>query len=576
MAISCFSQPILFVLLSISITSSGAKKPNIILIMADDLGIGDVGCFGNTTIKTPNIDRLAREGAKLTHHLSASSLCGPSRAAFLTGRYPIRSGMAPRGFPPVFIFVASSGGLPTSETTFAELAKAAGYTTALMGKWHQGWSESSFGDYEHHPNNQGFDYFYGFPLTNLKDFGSDTRESLMKSVFPYWNHQLITTFLVLFICFTCLYSTRMIGLALYIVLVIFVSSVLFTLHYAYIIRYKNFNSLLYRNKELVEQPMELSTLTKRFAAEGVEFLENRQKDDKPFLLMVSWSQVHTYLNTTKEFRGRNKHGRYGDAVEEMDWGVGEILDTLDRLNLVDNTLVYFTSDNGGHLEERNADGEVHGGYNGIYKGGKAHGAVDGGIRVPTVLRYPPAVRPGTVIDEPTSLMDIFPTIANIIQTKLQQKLHIDGYDMIPLLSGKETVSPHDFMFHYCGDDIHAIRYRPKHGMEVWKLAIRSPNYLPGKQVCRFFCNCRNAVVNNPPLLYDMTSDPSELRPLDLSRYPEIVNIMLKAMDDHKNSIIPQPCQMDLSRILWKPWLQPCCGSFPSCSCIDKKYEGQFE
>ncbi|KAK6182086.1 hypothetical protein SNE40_009850 [Patella caerulea] len=565
----------LILVLLIIIQCSDAKKPNIILMMADDLGIGDVGCFGNTTIKTPNIDRLAREGAKLTQHLSASSLCTPSRAAFLTGRYPIRSGMAARGFARVTLFVAASGGLPTSETTFAELAKTAGYKTALLGKWHQGLSQDSLGDYEHHPNSQGFEYFYGYPLTNMKDFGKDTRESLFRSIFPYWNFQIVTAFVIMFICCTCLYSTRMVGLALYIILVIFGSSVLFTVHYAIIIRYRDFNSLLFRNKELVEQPMELSTLTRRFAAEGVEYLEKRRNDKEPFLLTIGWPHMHTYLDTAKAFVNRNKHGRYGDALEELDWGVGEILGALDRSNLADNTFIYFTSDNGGHLEERNADGEVHGGYNGIYKGGKAHGAVDGGIRMPTVLRYPPAVRPGTVIDEPTSLMDVFPTIANIIQTKLQPKLHIDGQDMMPLLSGKETVSSHDFMFHYCGDDIHAIRYRPRTGSSIWKLVLKSPNYLPGKQMCQFACSCQEAIVNDPPLLHDMTSDPSESRPVDGTRHPEVVSLMLKALEDHKDSIIPVINQLDMPRLLWKPWLQPCCGSFPSCSCSDEKFEGQF-
>ncbi|KAJ8308867.1 hypothetical protein KUTeg_013741 [Tegillarca granosa] len=123
--------------------------------------------------RTPNIDRIAEEGAQLRHHLAASSMCSPSRTALLTGRYPIRSGMVPSSQIRINIFVASSGGLPKNEITIASLAKEAGYKTALIGKWHLGLSRETFDDFEHHPKNHGFDYFYGLPLTNLKDFGND-------------------------------------------------------------------------------------------------------------------------------------------------------------------------------------------------------------------------------------------------------------------------------------------------------------------------------------------------------------------------------------------------------------------
>ncbi|ESP03035.1 hypothetical protein LOTGIDRAFT_185807 [Lottia gigantea] len=570
-----FQTVFLIPVLLLVFSPSHAKPPNIVLMIADDLGIGDIGCFGNTTVKTPNIDRIAKEGAKLTHHLSASSLCTPSRAAFLTGRYPIRTGMASRNFYRVSLFVAAPGGLPNNETTYAEVAKTAGYKTALIGKWHLGWSKNSLNDFDHHPNNQGFDYFYGYPLTNMKDFGDDPRESLLLSIFPLWHYQLATMVILLIITTGSFYRMKMIRLFLFVFLVAFGSLLVFSVHYVCIIRYKDFNSLLYRNTDLVEQPIELPTLTRRLAAEGVEYLEDRSKDQDPFLLLMSWTHMHTFLDTADKFKGRNKHGRYGDALEEMDWGVGEILNALDRLNMVDNTLVYFTSDNGGHLEERSADGDVHGGYNGIYKGGKAHGAVDGGIRMPSVARYPPSIRPGSVIDEQTSMMDIFPTISKLMGAKLGNSIQIDGRNIMPLLSGNEKVSPHDFMFHYCGDEIHAIRYRPRDGTSTWKLVLKSPDYIPGKQVCLFVCSCKGAIVNDPPLLHDMTSDPSEKNPIDITKHQSIVKTMLKAMKDHQASILPVDYQLDVSKQLWRPWLQPCCGTFPSCHCIDQKYHGKF-
>ncbi|KAK2501355.1 hypothetical protein MC885_002021 [Smutsia gigantea] len=149
--------------------SQAVSRPNFILLMADDLGIGDPGCYGNKTLRTPNIDRLAHEGVKLTQHLVASPLCMPSRAAFMTGRYPIQSGMESQARVGVFLFSASSGGLPNSEITFAKLLKNQGYSTALIGKWHLGNNCHNKADFCHHPMSHGFNYFYGLLGTNMRD-----------------------------------------------------------------------------------------------------------------------------------------------------------------------------------------------------------------------------------------------------------------------------------------------------------------------------------------------------------------------------------------------------------------------
>lgn len=566
------TPPELLILISVfGVAIPVNAKPNIVIFIADDLGYGDVGCFGNTSLNTPNIDRLAREGAKMTHHLAAASMCSPSRTALLTGRYPVRSGMVPSGHIRINTFVASRGGLPPSEVTIAELAQSVGYKTALIGKWHLGLSRT-YGDNIYHPLNHGFDSFYGIPLTNLRDFGDDG-DSIFREYLPVWQWRCLV---IIFIgCLSCfgLYKRDYIGICSALVLIMLtlipVGTFLFVAT-----NMKVLNSMIYKDMEIVEQPIRLRGMTQRFARESIEFLDQRKRDNSPFLLVVSWTHVHTALQVTKSFHGRTHHGRYGDAVEELDSGVGEITHALETLGFRDNTIVYFTSDNGGYLEERGLKGEINGGYNGIFKGGKGQGAVEGGIRMPGVIRWPGKVTPGTIVDEPTWMMDMYPTLARAIGAELPDDRQIDGQDILPLLSQVQTVSPHTFMVHYCGIDIHAIRYRPRTGNKVWKLALRSPNYVPATNKCLPICTCPDAVVHESPLLYDLTSDPREAEPLDYSNNFELqklVDVIMEGHERHIRSVEPVEIQFSTRNLVWRPHLQVCC-NFPNCHCTDPKYK----
>ncbi|KAI8497453.1 hypothetical protein Bbelb_247590 [Branchiostoma belcheri] len=421
-------------------TSRGTDRPNFVFFVADDLGIGDVGCFGNDTIRTPNIDRIAAKGAKLTQHLAAAAVCTPSRSAFLTGRYPIRYGMVGTDLPLAFVQLAIPSGLPRSEVTFPQLAKGHGYRTALLGKWHLGLNCGWAGDHCHHPSKFGFDYFYGLPLSNGLDCDPEATE----------------------------------------------------------------------------------------------------------------------------FRGRSRHGLYGDAVEELDWSVGVVMATLERLGLTENTFVYFTSDNGGHIETG-----VEGGSNGIYKGGKGQGGSEGGIRMPTLVQWPRKIKPGTVVSEATSQMDIFPTVADILGAPLPQDKVIDGRNIMPLLGGAAVTSPHDVLFHYCSEYLHAVRYRPREGNVTWKAHFVSYNWDPGTSGCYSLriCRCAGQEVthNDPPLLYDVTNDPVEARPISDPRYPVVMGVIKKAVEEHVKSLTEVEKQIGLSNFIPRPWLQECC-NFPFCDC----------
>ncbi len=262
-----------------------ADRPNVVIVFCDDLGYGDLGCYGHPTIRTPNLDRMAQEGQKWTNFYAAASVCTPSRAALLTGRLPIRNGMASDRRR--VLFPDSAGGLPPDEVTIAEALKPLGYATACVGKWHLGHLP------QYLPTRQGFDSYFGIPYSNDMDRVADSpkgREAFWDPKIEYWNVPLM------------------------------------------------------RDERIVERPADQNTITKRYAEESVAFL--RKNRDRPFFLYLAHSMPHVPLFTSDEFRGTSLRGLYGDVIEEIDWSVGRVLDTLRELKLDRKTLVVFTSDNG--------------------------------------------------------------------------------------------------------------------------------------------------------------------------------------------------------------------------------------
>lgn len=344
------------VLISLLIVSSifaqSAKRPpNFVVIFCDDLGYGDLGSFGNPTIRTPHLDRMAAEGQRWTSFYSADSVCTPSRAALLTGRLPIRTGM----FSDTrrVLFPDSAEGLPHSEITIAELLKTRGYATTAIGKWHLGWQP------EFLPMKQGFDSYYGIPYSNDMDaaFSFDSREQ-------------------------------------------------------YISRMKNprreyWNAPLMRDEQILERPAEQTTITERYTDEAIRFINANR--NKPFFLYLAHSMPHMPLFRSKKFENKSLGGLYGDVIEELDANVGRLLDALRRLKLERNTLVVFTSDNGPW-----AVFEEQGGSSGLLRGAKG-GTYEGGMRVPAIFWQPGAIKPGVVMDIGATLdvLPTFCTLAGV-------------------------------------------------------------------------------------------------------------------------------------------------------------------
>ncbi|XP_070814236.1 steryl-sulfatase [Chaetodon trifascialis] len=554
---------LMLLLLEVShVSSQERSRPNFVLMMVDDLGIGDLGCYGNTTLRTPNIDQLAQEGVKLTHHIAAASLCTPSRAAFLTGRYPIRSGVAGDGKAGVFIFTAASGGLPSHELTFAKIAKQQGYETALIGKWHLGLNCKSSDDHCHHPSIHGFNYFFGIPLTNLRDCqpGHGTVFQLHKYL-PYSTLSIVLATAALLHYIGVITIRRGLILSLLSLLVVVMALIA-----GFIMVIPYFNCVLMRDHRVVEQPFAPENLTQRMTQEAVDFIE--RNSERPFLLFFSFLHVHTALFTSAAFRGTSSHGIYGDAVHEVDWIVGQIMQTLDRLRLRENTLVYLTSDQGAHLEEISARGEVHRGWNGIYKAGKSTNW-EGGIRVPGILSWPGSIPAGRQVDEPTSNMDLFPTVVQLSGASIPEDREIDGHDLMDLLQGRAERSKHEFLFHYCSTYLNAVRWHPQNSSSVWKAFYFTPNFYPENETVCFhthicFCTPDSVTYHDPPLLFDLSRDPSETTPQTPATEPafhSILAVIEEAVERHRRSVKPVEKQLSVGNVIWKPWLQPCRSTF---------------
>ena len=346
-----------------------AGRPNIVIILADDLGWGDLGCYGHPSIRTPNLDRMAAEGMRFTDFYSAAEVCTPSRAALLTGRYAIRSGMCSARWR--VLRRDSLGGLPAGEITIAQALRTRGYATACLGKWHLG---NYANDPAHHPRRHGFDYYFGLPHSNdmnptpLAPPGATAR---LDQQAEWWA------------------------------------------------------APLYRNEQQIECPADQTTLTRRYTEEAVKFIAGHKA--APFFLYLAHTFPHVPLFASGKFRGQSRRGLYGDVVEEIDWSVGQVLDALRREGLDRDTLVFFTSDNGPWLTHGEAGGSA-----GLLRDGKGS-TWEGGMREPGIAWWPGRVPAGVVTHELASTLDLFPTCLKLAGAEIPRNRIIDGVDQRPLL-----------------------------------------------------------------------------------------------------------------------------------------------
>ncbi len=459
--------------------------PNIVLINADDLGYGDLSCYGSGAIATPHIDSLAGGGVRFTDFHACDSVCTPSRAGLLTGRYPARMmldtplspGSQPLGKRALvrlgylagrvglldLATRAASRGLAREEITLAEALKAGGYRTGMVGKWHLG----DFGtEPRFNPLRHGFDSFFGVPYSNDME------------PFP-----------------------------------------------------------LYRGEALLDEHIQdQSTLTSRYTEEAVRIIEDAAGEGRkaarltgsattearegdgagrrgaaasdartPFFLYLAHTFPHRPLFASKDFTGASGGGLYGDVVEELDWSVGRVLAALEDAGVAENTLVLFTSDNGPWYQ----------GSPGTFRGRKGQ-SFEGGHRVPFLARLPGFIPPGSVCTAPAVNLDLFPTLLALAGLALPGDRIIDGADISALLAGASDASPHEFLYLYHHGELEGVR------AGRWKYFRETSHYVWPMPANRKLGSLTNHTTGPLPLLFDLTTDPGEAYDL-AERHPQVVD-----------------------------------------------------
>jgi len=433
------------------------RPPNFVIIFADDLGYGDVGCFGSKNMRTPNLDRMAAEGMRFTSFY-AQPVCGPSRAAIMTGCYPLR--VAERGniknIHPI---------LHPREITVAELLRPLGYATAMIGKWDLAKHANRGYHIDLLPQGQGFDTHFGTPSSN-----------------DNWAR-----------------------------------------------------TVLLRNGNVIEDPIRQdASTTERYADETIEFIKRNK--DRPFFTYLCPNMPHTALHVSDRFRGKTKRGLYGDVVEEMDFHVGRILDTLRTEELAERTYVLFTSDNGPWLiKNRNhrqgIGDEDHGGSASPLRSGKVS-TWEGGVRVPSVFWAPSQIPAGTTCDELASTLDVLPTIAALAGAELPDDRILDGEDIRHLLAGKLDEPSKDKTFcYYFLTHLQAVR------QGKWKLHLPRPDrppwlrpFTPNRHI-----HPSDDIGTARPMLFDLEADIGETTDL-AEEYPQVVERLLAVADAARRDI----------------------------------------
>ncbi len=491
------------ILLPTALRAQQSKTPNIVVIMADDLGYGDLSCYGATELATPHIDKLATQGLRFTSGYCSASTCTPTRYSFLTGNYAFRTpgtGIAPPNSPAII--------QPGTET-IASLLKKAGYQTAVIGKWHLGLGEKGVGpdwngQLKPGPLEIGFNECFLLPTTNdrvpqvyVKDHHvlnldpsdplwvgnkkpSDshptgkTHRSALKMDWSHGHNSTIHN------------GISRIGF------------------------YTGGNAARFRDEDLADKWIEKS----------VKFMQANK--DKPFFLFFSSHDCHVPRMPHERFHGKSGLGFRGDAIVQLDWCVGELTKTLDRLGLTENTIVVFCSDNGPVMDDGYKDDALEklGNHKaaGPYTGGK-YSVFEGGCRTPFITRWPGTITPG-VSDEMVCTIDLAASLASMVGQDVPNGALTDSFDLLGALTGKPGAVGRDHLAVQDNGNKGTLGFIKKEGDKIWKLheykKKRARNVTVEQKLA--------TSVREPLELYELTSDPTEAKPLQSKMADKVQNL----------------------------------------------------
>ncbi len=422
------------------------RPPNIVVIFIDDMGYADIGPFGAKGYATPHLDRMAREGRKFTDFYVTQAVCSASRAGLLTGCYNVRVGILGALGP------KARHGINANEVTLAEICKQKGYATACYGKWHLGHHKKFL------PMQHGFDDYFGLPYSNdMWPYHPGVLHLPMEQRLKKWTHLPLI----------------------------------------------DGNSVI--NPKVTGKDQE--QLTTQYTERAVQFIEKNKNNQ--FFLYLPHSMVHVPLYVSEKFKGKSKAGLFGDVMMEVDWSVGQILDTLRKHKLDKNTLVIFTADNGPWLSYGD-----HAGSAAPLREGKGT-MFDGGCRESTLMWWPGTVPAGSVCKTPAMTIDILPTVAKLIGAKLP-KHKIDGKSIVKLIKGTSNESSQEAYYFYYSKQLQAIR------MGKWKLHFpHGYRTMAGKPGGKGGIPTRYSQAKIELSLFDMEKDMGETTDVK-DKYPQVL------------------------------------------------------
>lgn len=497
--------PLLVLVSAAGLAALGAPQPpNILLLLMDDMGWGDLGVYGEPSRETPNLDRMAAEGMLFPSFYSANPLCSPSRAALLTGRLPIRNGFyttnghARNAYTPQEIV----GGIPDSERLLPQLLKEAGYATKIVGKWHLGHRP------QFHPLKHGFDEWFGSPNCHFGPYDNKARPNIP----VYRNWDMVGRF------------------------------------------YEEFPI----NVKTGE-----SNLTQIYLQEALDFIRQQQAAQHPFFLYWAVDATHAPVYASRPFLGISQRGRYGDAVREIDDSVGKILSLLRTLSIAENSFVFFTSDNGAAL----ISAPSQGGSNGPFLCGKQT-TFEGGMREPAIAWWPKHIPAGQVSHQLGSIMDLFTTSLALAGLKPPSDRVIDGLNLLPTMLQGQLMDRPIFYYRGNTLMAITLSQHKAHfwtWTNSWEDFRQGIDFCPGQNVSGVTTHTQEEHTKLP-LLFHLGRDPGERFPLSFasSEYQDALSRIKLVVQQHQDSLVPGQPQLNMCNQAVMNWAPPGCEKLGKC------------